>query len=203
MRGGAVRQRCDATAMSSCRAKIERFHVVRPISVSSVRIWEKSYQLRHRLLRGFFLRRGSHAEDAEDLAQEVYLRLLRTTGDNAEAVANPEAYLYTVAANLAREHARSRSALPPLEDVELLAEVLKSEEDVEGAFESRQRWSDIRRAIAQLPPATQRMMELHYRDGLECPQIGAQLDVSVHMVRKHIGKGLDACRKALRAREDA
>ncbi|WP_185826618.1 RNA polymerase sigma factor [Xanthomonas sp. SI] len=171
--------------------------------MSSVRIWEKSYQLRHRLLRGFFLRRGSHAEDAEDLAQEVYLRLLRTTGDNAEAVANPEAYLYTVAANLAREHARSRSALPPLEDVELLAEVLKSEEDVEGAFESRQRWSDIRRAIAQLPPATQRMMELHYRDGLECPQIGAQLDVSVHMVRKHIGKGLDACRKALRAREDA
>ncbi|UYB51072.1 sigma-70 family RNA polymerase sigma factor [Xanthomonas sp. AM6] len=171
--------------------------------MSSVRIWEKSYELRRRLLRGFFLRRGSPTEDAEDLAQEVYLRLLRSTGENAEAVANPEAYLFTVAANLAREHARARSALPPLEDVELLAEVLKSEEDVEGEFERRQRWSDIRSTIARLPPTTRRMMELHYRDGLECPQISAQLDVSVHMVRKHIGKGLDACRKALGAGEDA
>ena len=50
-------------------------------AVNSVRIWEKSYALRRRLLRGFFLRRGSASEDAEDLAQEVYLRLLRATGD--------------------------------------------------------------------------------------------------------------------------
>lgn len=46
-------------------------------------------------------------------------------------------------------------------------------------------------------------MELHYRDGLDCPGISQQLQVSVHMVRKHIGKGLEACRKALRARERA
>ena len=67
--------------------------------MNSVRIWEKSYQLRRRLLRGFFLRRGSASEDAEDLAQEVYLRLLRSTGEDADAVENPEAYLFTVAAN--------------------------------------------------------------------------------------------------------
>ena len=111
--------------------------------MNSVRIWEKSYALRRRLLRGFFLRRGSASEDAEDLAQEVYLRLLRSTGEDADAVENPEAYLFTVAANLAREHARARSSLPPLEDVDLLAEVLKSEEDIEGEFERAQRWNDI------------------------------------------------------------
>jgi hypothetical protein len=62
-------------------------------AVNSVRIWEKSYELRRRLLRGFFLRRGSASEDAEDLAQ-VYLRLLRSTGEDADAVENPEAYLF-------------------------------------------------------------------------------------------------------------
>ncbi|TGQ74193.1 RNA polymerase subunit sigma, partial [Mesorhizobium sp. M8A.F.Ca.ET.207.01.1.1] len=87
--------------------------------MNSVRIWEQRYELRRRLLRGFFLRRGSAREDAEDLAQEVYLRLLRSTGEHADAVENPEAYLFTVAANLAREHARARSSLPPLEDVDL------------------------------------------------------------------------------------
>ena len=150
-----------------------------------------------------FLRRGSAREDAEDLAQEVYLRLLRSTGEHADAVENPEAYLFTVAANLAREHARARSSLPPLEDVDLLAEVLKSEEDIEGEFERAQRWNDIRSTIEQLPATTRRVMELHYRDGLDCPGISQQLQVSVHMVRKHIGKGLEACRKALRARERA
>ncbi len=135
--------------------------------------------------------------------QEVYLRLLRSTGEHADAVENPEAYLFTVAANLAREHARARSSLPPLEDVDLLAEVLKSEEDIEGEFERAQRWNDIRSTIEQLPATTRRVMELHYRDGLDCPGISQQLQVSVHMVRKHIGKGLEACRKALRARERA
>lgn len=170
--------------------------------MNSVRIWEKSYVLRRRLLRGFFLRRGSQAADAEDLAQEVYLRLLRSTGEDAAAIENPEAYLFAVAANLAREQARSRSGLPQIEDVDLLAEVLSSEEDIEGDFERAQRWSGIRGAIAQLPPTTRRVMELHYREGLDCQQVGAQLDVSVHMVRKHIGKGLDACRKALGAGKD-
>lgn len=170
--------------------------------MNSVRIWEKSYALRRRLLRGFFLRRGSQAADAEDLAQEVYLRLLRSTGEDAAAIENPEAYLFAVAANLAREQARSRSGLPKIEDVDLLAEVLSSEEDIEADFERAQRWSGIRGAIAQLPPTTRRVMELHYREGLDCHQVGAQLDVSVHMVRKHIGKGLEACRKALGARKD-
>ena len=168
--------------------------------MNSVRIWEKGYELRRRMLRGFFLRRGSPTEDAEDLAQEVYVRLLRSTGEHADAIDNPEAYLFAVAANLAREHARSRSALPPLDDVDLLAEVLKSEEDIEGEFERAQRWHGIRSTIAQLPATTRRVMELHYRDGLDCPRISQQLQVSVHMVRKHIGKGLDACRKALDTR---
>ncbi|OBU64855.1 RNA polymerase subunit sigma [Stenotrophomonas maltophilia] len=171
--------------------------------MNSVRIWEKGYELQRRLLRGFFLRRGSASEDAEDLAQEVYLRLLRSTGEHADMVENPEAYLFAVAANLAREHARSRGSIPPLEDVDLLAEVLKSEEDLEGEFERAQRWSHIRSTIAQLPSTTRKVMELHYRDGLDCPRISQQLQVSVHMVRKHIGKGLEACRKGLDAREHA
>ncbi|MCD9088675.1 sigma-70 family RNA polymerase sigma factor [Stenotrophomonas sp. SY1] len=171
--------------------------------MNSARIWEQGYELRRRLLRGFFLRRGSHTEDAEDLAQEVYVRLLRRGDDNAQAIDNPEAYLFTVAANLAREHARSQYAQPPLDDVDLLAEVLRSEDDIEADFERAQRWSEIRSTIAQLPSTTRRVMELHYREGLECMQISTQLDVSVHMVRKHIGKGLEACRLALGTREGA
>jgi RNA polymerase sigma-70 factor (ECF subfamily) len=54
-------------------------------------------------MRTFFLRRIRAKADAADLAQEVYVRMLRIT-DQA-AIRNPVHYLYTVANNLVKEHA--------------------------------------------------------------------------------------------------
>src|SRR5258706_12017722 len=52
-------------------------------------------------LLAFFRRRSRLAADAADLAQEVYLRMLRV--NNPESIRNPQAYLFTVANNLAME----------------------------------------------------------------------------------------------------
>src|ERR1700689_5821549 len=54
-------------------------------------------------LRTFFLRRIRANADAADLAQEVYVRMLRVSDQNA--IRNPVHYLYTVANNLVKEHA--------------------------------------------------------------------------------------------------
>src|ERR1700684_946034 len=54
-------------------------------------------------LQAFFLRRIRSKADAPDLAQEVYVRMLRIS--DQEAIRNPVHYLYTVANNLVKEHA--------------------------------------------------------------------------------------------------
>ena len=54
-------------------------------------------------LEAFFQRRIRTKSDAPDLAQEVYLRMLRVS--DADAIRNPDLYLYTVANNLVKEHA--------------------------------------------------------------------------------------------------
>ena len=54
-------------------------------------------------LQSFFLRRIRTKADAADLAQEVYVRMLRIR--DQEAIRNPVHYLYTVANNLVKEHA--------------------------------------------------------------------------------------------------
>src|SRR5277367_422379 len=54
-------------------------------------------------LQTFFLRRVRAKADAADLAQEVYVRMLRVS--DQEAIRNPVHYLYTVANNLVKEHA--------------------------------------------------------------------------------------------------
>ena len=45
-------------------------------------------------LRAYFYPRVRHQPDAAELAQEVYLRMLRV--NDTDAIRNPEAYLYTV-----------------------------------------------------------------------------------------------------------
>ena len=54
-------------------------------------------------LQTFFRRRIRSKADAPDLAQEVYVRMLRIS--DQEAIRNPVHYLYTVANNLVKEHA--------------------------------------------------------------------------------------------------
>src|ERR1700742_1484098 len=51
-------------------------------------------------LRAFLSRRVRKLPDAAELAQEVYLRMLRL--EDSSIIENPEAYLYTVASNLAK-----------------------------------------------------------------------------------------------------
>jgi Sigma-70 region 2 len=54
-------------------------------------------------LQAFFYRRIRTKFDAPDLAQEVYVRMLRVS--DIHAIRDPERYLYTVASNLVKEYA--------------------------------------------------------------------------------------------------
>jgi RNA polymerase sigma factor, sigma-70 family len=148
------------------------------------------------VLRGFFARRGAN-DDAEDLVQETYLRLLRAHQGQA-AIANPEAYLFTVALNLAREQAARRRRTPvPLEELENLTTLLASEESVEDAAERAQRRQRLQALLASLPERTRAVLVMQYRDGLSYRQIADRLGVSPHMVKKHVVRGLSVCRRAL------
>ena len=74
-------------------------------------------ELRDPLRRFLAVRRGVKTSDIDDLAQEVFLRLLRY--DRAELVNDPKAYLFKMASNVACEwftYARQRfpDALYPL-----------------------------------------------------------------------------------------
>lgn len=149
------------------------------------------------VLRGFFVRRGAK-DEAEDLVQETYLRLLRAHECQGDAIANPEAYLFTVALNLAREQAvRRRRSLLPIEELENITTLLADEESVEDAAERAQRRQRLQVLLRTLPERTRAVLVMQYRDGLSYKQIGERMGVSPHMVKKHVVRGLSVCRRAL------
>jgi RNA polymerase sigma factor (sigma-70 family) len=153
------------------------------------------FEEQHATLHRYFLKRTPHAWDAQDLVQELYLRLLRTDREGTGEIQNPEAYLFTVAANLVKEHASRRHRNPlgsdELEEViERLATPCDGAAGVDRALR-RQRLADI---IGRLTPKCRAVLVMHYRDELGYREIGERLQISSHMVKKYIVKALATCR---------
>src|SRR5262245_5457791 len=69
-------------------------------------------------LHRFLVRRLKSSEDAADLAQEVYLRLLRLP--RTDLIRKPQAYLYFVAAQIAAEHRMREHNRPLVFDTDAL-----------------------------------------------------------------------------------
>ena len=132
------------------------------------------------------------------MVQETYLRLLRAHHCQGDAIANPEAYLFTVALNLAREQAVHRRRSPlPLEELENIATLFAVEESVEDAAERTQRRQRMQILLGTLPERTRAVLVMQYRDGLSYKQIAERMGVSSHMIKKHVVRGLSVCRQAL------
>jgi RNA polymerase sigma-70 factor (ECF subfamily) len=154
-----------------------------------------------RRLRRFLAQRLRNRADAPDLAQEVYLRLLRV--ERHEEIRSSEAYVLTIASNLLREHAVRQAAMPPLVDIEHLATELlvTAHDDPVARAESEERLRAVERALAKLPPKAQAVLLLHRRDGIPLEEIGKQLGVSRSMAKKYLMKALSHCRQRLERME--
>jgi RNA polymerase sigma factor (sigma-70 family) len=148
----------------------------------------------------FFRRRIVRISEAEDLVQEVYWRFLRRGEGHSEGagIQNPEAYLFTVAENLLREH---RTAQRRSDQHVELSEVAPSLLSVEDAAESTVDRSQLDQRLAivfsRLTARQRVVFVMHYRDGMTYPEIAEKLGVSTSMVKKYIVKGLAACRSGM------
>lgn len=145
-------------------------------------------------LRRFLSSRGTvRPADFDDVAQEVFLRLLRY--DTAQIVEHPQAYLFKMAANVAAEWSiRAVNRLPhePHWLGSLVAEHLPEE-----ALDSETAQQEIRRALDTLSPRERTVLKLHFEEGLSQAQIATRLGVSFRIVRRDFEKSYARLRREL------
>ena len=148
-------------------------------------------------LQAFFLRRIRSKADAADLAQEVYVRMLRISDQGA--IRNPVHYLYTVANNLVKEHAvldqRQASGIdideaPAHQELETLPAF-------DGELETAQRVERLGIVLKQLRPKCRAAVELRFTHGLTYQAIGTHLGVSPQMAKKYVAQALGHCRRRM------
>lgn len=151
---------------------------------------------RANLVRFFAARLGS-METAEDLAQDLYLKL--STMAPVEDVQNPMALLYRMGANLMLDRLRQGRRAAARDDAWLKTErVTLGGEDVvdqppaDEALAARQRLTQLIAAVEQLPARMREAFRLHKLQGLSHAETARAMGVSVSAVEKHVSGALKA-----------
>lgn len=156
----------------------------------------------HRPLLVAFLRRRVSDDDAQDVAQETMVRLMRYEGQPADAL---RPLMYRIGLNVLadrgrRDASRLAHAHVSLEDD---AFVLPSAEPAqEERVAHQQALVAVRNAVLRLPPRCREVYLLNRIEGLSYTEISSHCGISVKAVEKHIGKALSLLRLHLRGNND-
>lgn len=155
-----------------------------------------------RRLRRFLTLRLRNPADAPDLAQEVFLRLLRV--DRQDAIRSPEAYLFTVASHVIHQHTLSQNAVPTTVDIDETFEELQliAADDPQRQSDARQRVETLQAVLDELPPKMAAALVLHRALGLSIEEIGKKLGVARPTAKKYLARALIHCRERQQREEE-
>lgn len=134
--------------------------------------------------------------DAQELAQEAYLRML--TLEHPERVGSLRAYLFRTASNLAIDRLRMRKVRNDKVRNDMLLE--QPTEDLhlapvpERHVSAIEQWRDLRLALRELPAKTSRAFVLHVIEGRDFNVVAQAMKLSERMVRYHVANALAHCR---------
>ncbi len=142
----------------------------------------------------FITRRVRTTSDAQDLAQETYVRLIRL--QRKDLIREPRSYLYRVALNVLFDYAAQRKA--ELTALRWLGNTGDSEQVIEDDVETGELRRRLEAVIQELSPKCQAVLILHRQAGMTYEEIARRLEISANMVKKYLAKGLKHCRGRLR-----
>lgn len=137
--------------------------------------------------------------EAEDIAQEVMLRLWRMAPDWRPGEAQVSTWVYRVTANLCTDRLRAakRKQAQALDDV---AEPQDGAASVVAQMIDADRQAALERALADLPERQREAVILRHIEGLANPQIAEVMQIGVEAVESLVARGKRALTTALSGR---
>src|ERR1700758_747680 len=159
-----------------------------------------------RAMVSFMYRMSHNSAVAEDLAQEVFLRVYRSRA-GYEASAKFTTWLYRIATNLAMNHARdTRHERPenqvsldePDEETGTTMDVADSSLTVEQAMLRRERMAAIRAKVQALPERQRMAVIMHKYQQMDYKQIAEVLKLSESATKSLLFRAYETLREQLK-----
>lgn len=146
-------------------------------------------------IKGFLMRGGASAEEAEDLAQDAMVKVLRKARLFDPSKASASTWIFTIARN-ARIDAIRRASKPALDPEE---PALTPEESprADDLCELTERNARIRQALKVLPPDQLEVMRLHFYEDEPHSVIAERLGLPLGTVKSRLRLAFDKVRKEI------
>ncbi|MEJ0038990.1 MAG: sigma-70 family RNA polymerase sigma factor [Gammaproteobacteria bacterium] len=153
---------------------------------------ERLFRQHNEALVRFLRTRVGSSQEAHEVAQEAYVRLLSL--DEPSAVSYLRAFLFKTAANIAVDRHRRQVVHSRVTEVpQQLSDARTPERRVAG----EQTVERLQRVIAALPAKCRRAFVLNQFHGMDFAAIAHDMRISERMVRKYVVRALLHCRTAL------
>lgn len=153
---------------------------------------ERLFRDHNESLVSFLALRLRSRQEAREVAQEAYVRLLQL--ERADVSGFVRAYLFRIAGNLAIDRLRRRTTENRCAGEELFRELHAEPGEPERQALEQQRLSQANAFLEEVPEVPRRAFLMFRLEEKSQQQIAAELDVSDRMVRHYITRVLVYCR---------
>jgi len=155
------------------------------------------YLERRPALVRFFATRTGCPDRAEDIVQDIYVRLQALSETSAREIANPAAFLYRIGGNLMLDGVRRRQRASARDQAWSDASSLSSDgvsvadsPSPEDAAWARLKFDRVAAAVEELAPNVRIALRLHRIEGLTHAEVAARMGVSRSSVEKYLSTAL-------------
>lgn len=158
-----------------------------------------NYYSQHRdELVSFIAVRIVDTNEAEDIVQDIFLRLLR--GQHLITPQTLPSLLHTMARHAVCDYYRRRHVHEEYEHYIQTSDFScqTSDDSVESVFSAHQLMERMERSLARLPKACCEIYRLHIYDGMKVSDIAQELSLPYKQVENRLGQARKAVRQQLR-----
>ncbi len=155
--------------------------------------FDKIYNKYCKRLFGFVVRYVKHEEDAEEIVQEVFIKIWENR-DKINVFSAFESFLFTIAYNSTMSIIRKRiNEKKYLEHLKVIQEVHNPPEII-SEIEFNELKTKIDSLLNELTPRQQEIFRLSREEGLTHEEIAEKLDLSPNTVKNHLVSALNFLR---------
>lgn len=158
--------------------------VISQLNNGNEKVFKQVYDLLHRKVFRFFLKRNDSHDTAKELTQKTFVKVWQSRHTLKEEF-SVETQLFTIANSVLVDHFRGLA-----HQQHILPAIPENIPESENPVSSFEQTNYINAAIATLPPVRKKVIELRLVHGFTNKEIAHHLSIHVKTVEDHITKAL-------------
>ena len=179
---------CNQTAPATAQSSVPPTPAVSASALSGVD------QRQRRALLRFLTRRTGSPEEAEDILQDAYARILAVV--HPGEIETLDRYLWRAAMNVMTDHGRSRQRRAHLSET-LIVRAEPFAPSAEVVADAQERLALTGAAVTALPPRCAEAFQLRILQGLPFEEVGHAMHISARMAKIYVARTLRSLKDRL------